>query len=138
MKNLSSNYVKRNQVKEEQIISTVCKYFNIKSSALLSKRRDEHIAIPRMFVSWFLRKRLNYQLKTIGVVLGRDHSTIIHHLNTFNDFVGNNKSWRENMEVISDMLAGEYWFSEVAEKKEVALFQLTITENIGFLYTNYA
>lgn len=63
----------------------VCDYFEIPVSSIKIKSRKREYAVPRQ-VFWYLVKKYNGKsitLKDIGSYSGgRDHSTIIHGINT--------------------------------------------------------
>jgi len=63
----------------EQIMSTVCKHFDIKPAELLSKRRHRSIALPRQLAMYLSRHHTSHSLEEIGGYFGgRDHTTVLH------------------------------------------------------------
>jgi chromosomal replication initiator protein len=59
------------------LLARVCEHFEITMTELLSKDRHAHIADARHVAAWLLRETgLSYP--SIGKVLERDHTTIMH------------------------------------------------------------
>jgi Bacterial dnaA protein helix-turn-helix len=70
----------------DRIIEETCIYFGITRISLVSPRRHRAIAVPRaiaMHVAYEMLKK-NYDVSTtvIGRVFHRDHSTVIHAINS--------------------------------------------------------
>jgi Bacterial dnaA protein helix-turn-helix len=70
----------------ERIIEETCIYFGITRISLVSPRRHRAIAVPRaiaMHLAYEMLKK-NYDVSTtvIGRVFHRDHSTVIHAINS--------------------------------------------------------
>lgn len=127
------DFTPRDIEKEELIIKVICSFFTVTREELFSKSRPNHLAIPRMFVSYYFRFKLRYSLKRIGRILNKDHSTIIHHIRTFEDMSAN-KMWRKNKYLIERMLNKNAIDEEYAE----ALYQVTQTKKFEYHYMNFA
>lgn len=73
-------------VTSEEIINAVCKYFGVKLADLRSKKRTKSISFPRQIAMYVLREKLNMSLQEVGSIFGgRDHSTVLHAVNTIAD-----------------------------------------------------
>lgn len=69
----------------QQIIDAVTRYYDVKLSDLLSKRRNKSIALPRQVGMWLARKHTRYSLEEIGGFFGgRDHTTVMHAIKAIN------------------------------------------------------
>jgi len=74
---------KDKMVSSENIIDAVCKYFNVKMADLRSKKRTKSISFPRQIAMYMLREKMNMSLQEVGSIFGgRDHSTVLHAVNT--------------------------------------------------------
>lgn len=63
----------------QTIIDAVTRYYDIKLTDLLSKRRHKSIALPRQVCMWLARRHTRYSLEEIGGYFGgRDHTTVMH------------------------------------------------------------
>lgn len=71
------------------IIEEVSRFFDVKLTDLLSKRRHKSIALPRQVCMWLARKHTRYSLEEIGGYFGgRDHTTVMHAIKTINSKTG--------------------------------------------------
>ncbi len=63
----------------DNIIKTVCEYYKIKVSEILSKRRSRSVARPRQVAMALCKELTNHSLPEIGDAFGgRDHTTVLH------------------------------------------------------------
>ncbi len=73
----TENNVRR--VSPQDIIKSVCSYYNIKQSHLKSSIRTERIAHPRQVAMFLLRQELKLKLEEVAYHLKRkDHTTVMH------------------------------------------------------------
>ena len=69
----------------QTIIDAVTRYYDIKLTDLLSKRRHKSIALPRQVCMWLARRHTRYSLEEIGGYFGgRDHTTVMHAVRQIN------------------------------------------------------
>jgi chromosomal replication initiator protein len=69
----------------QQIIDTITRYYDVKLTDLLSKRRHKSIALPRQVGMWLARQHTRYSLEEIGGYFGgRDHTTVMHAIRAVN------------------------------------------------------
>jgi len=69
----------------QQIIDTITRFYAVKLTDLLSKRRHKSIALPRQVGMWLARKHTRYSLEEIGSYFGgRDHTTVMHAIRAVN------------------------------------------------------
>ncbi len=65
--------------KMDQVIQIVCDNYNLTSEELLSKKRSNEIAIPRMIAMYICRIYLDENLTKIGIQFGgKNHTTVMH------------------------------------------------------------
>ena len=70
----------------QQIIDTITRFYDVKLTDLLSKRRHKSIALPRQIGMWLARKHTRYSLEEIGGYFGgRDHTTVMHAIKAVNN-----------------------------------------------------
>ncbi len=71
--------VHERQITIENIQKTVCEYYKIRVSELLSKRRPRSIARPRQMAMALAKELTQHSLPEIGEAFGgRDHTTVLH------------------------------------------------------------
>ena len=65
--------------KIDQVIQIVCDHYNLTGEELLSKKRSNDIAIPRMIAMYICRVYLDENLTKIGIQFGgKNHTTVMH------------------------------------------------------------
>ena len=76
--NYSENYVTIENIKK-----TVCDYFKISVSEMLSQRRSRYLVRPRQIAMYLTKNLTSKSLPDIGREFsGRDHTTVIHSVKT--------------------------------------------------------
>ena len=93
----------------ESIQKTVAEHFGLTPELLISKTRKQEVAAPRQ-VAMFLAKRLTKSaLKVIGLHFGnRDHSTVIHAVQTVTRKCEGDPSFAQVVESLSDQLEQQH------------------------------
>ena len=68
--------------KMDQVLQIVCDHYNLTPEELLSKKRSNDIAIPRMVAMYICRVYLDENLTKIGIEFGgKNHTTVINAVN---------------------------------------------------------
>ncbi|MHA7877356.1 MAG: chromosomal replication initiator protein DnaA [Bacteroidota bacterium] len=76
------------EVSIDYIQKTVATHYSISLEDLKSKSRKRELVTARQIAMYFAKKYTNHSLKSIGYYFGgRDHSTVIHALQTVNDML---------------------------------------------------
>jgi len=76
------------EVSMDYIQKTVAAHYNISLEDLKSKSRKRELVTARQIAMYFAKKYTNHSLKSIGYYFGgRDHSTVIHALQTVNNIL---------------------------------------------------
>ena len=71
-------------------------------SDMSSARRSRTVARPRQVAMYFSKDFTNNSLKSIGFHFGgRDHSTVIHAVQSVNDMIDTDNIFRKNIEEIN-------------------------------------
>jgi chromosomal replication initiator protein len=99
----TSKPIKR--VSTQDVLDCVATYFNLKATALKGAKRDRPIARPRQIFMYLCRTELGLTHEDIGGALGgRDHTTIMHGVETITRELSTNTRLRENVEGIKQKL----------------------------------
>ncbi|RZS94518.1 chromosomal replication initiator protein DnaA [Cecembia calidifontis] len=99
-KTIMKNIVKdiENEVGIDFIQKTVSEYFDIKTEDLKAKTRKKEIVTARQVAMYFSKEFTNHSLKSIGYHFGgRDHSTVIHAVQTVNDLMDTDTAFRNSV-----------------------------------------
>ena len=93
------------RVSAQEVLDFVATYFGIKTTALKGPKRDRPIARPRQVFMYLARTELGLTHDDIGGLLGgRDHTTIMHGVDTVTQELSTNTRLREAVEGIKHKL----------------------------------
>ncbi len=89
-KNTVKNIVEETEkvVSMDTIIDAITDQYNVKVADLKGKTRLRDVVLPRQIAMYLAKEMTNLSLKAIGYHFGgRDHSTVIHAIQTINDLI---------------------------------------------------
>ncbi|MBN7811141.1 chromosomal replication initiator protein DnaA [Algoriphagus sp. H41] len=99
-KTVIKNFIKdiETEVGIEFIQKSVSEYYGIHTDELKAKTRKKEIVIARQVAMYFSKEFTNHSLKSIGYHFGgRDHSTVIHAVQTVNDMIETDSGFRNSV-----------------------------------------
>ncbi len=89
----------------DYIQKTVSEYYHLKTDQLKDKTRKKEIVIARQVAMYFSKEYTNHSLKSIGYHFGgRDHSTVIHAVQSVNDMIDTNRHFKDSVDDIKKKL----------------------------------
>ncbi|HLF32649.1 MAG TPA: helix-turn-helix domain-containing protein, partial [Cyclobacteriaceae bacterium] len=89
----------------DYIQKTIAEYFHVKPEDLKDKTRKKEIVIARQLAMYFAKEYTNHSLKSIGYHFGgRDHSTVIHAVQSVNDMYDTDSRFRNSVEDLKKKL----------------------------------
>lgn len=89
----------------EYIQQMTADYFDFPDDLLRAKSRKKEIALARQIAMYLCKQMTDHSLKTIGLHFGgRDHSTVIHAINTVEELMQVDKKMREIVEAIKNKI----------------------------------
>ncbi len=89
----------------DYIQKTVSDYFNVNLEDLKAKTRKKEIVIARQVAMYFSKDYTTHSLKSIGYHFGgRDHSTVIHAVQSVNDMIDTNAKFRYSIDELKKKL----------------------------------
>ncbi len=84
----------------------VSNYFNISIEEMKDKARNKEIVIARQVAMYFSKDYTNNSLKSIGFHFGgRDHSTVIHAVQSVNDMIDTDSIFKKNIQEINKRIS---------------------------------
>ncbi|MDH5365500.1 MAG: chromosomal replication initiator protein DnaA [Cyclobacteriaceae bacterium] len=93
------------EVGVDYIQKTIAEYFHLKVDDLKDKIRKKEIVIARQTAMYFCKEYTNHSLKSIGYHFGgRDHSTVIHAVQTVNDMMDTDANYKNSVEELRNKL----------------------------------
>lgn len=105
-----SSSVTQKRISIQDILETVSTYYDIKPTAIKGPKRDRPITRPRQLVMYLCKTELGATYDDIGGMLGgRDHTTVMHGVETITQELSTNERLREALVGIKQQL----WASPV-------------------------
>ncbi|MDP1722384.1 MAG: chromosomal replication initiator protein DnaA [Candidatus Gottesmanbacteria bacterium] len=93
------------RVPAAEVLEVVAAYYSIKSTTIKSPKRDRPISRPRQIIMYLCKTELGLTLEDIGGLLGgRDHTTIMHGVETITQELSVNERLRSDVEGIKKKL----------------------------------
>ena len=95
--------IKKSKVKitEKQIFEIVGREYGLTKEEIISRSRKRECVESRHLMAYIIKRKTRFSLKNIGERLGgRDHTTIIHSVRTFEDLFETDSTFRERCENI--------------------------------------
>ena len=78
----------KNQIKlADSIVEKVAAYYGMSNEEIRGKSRKRELVKARWLAMYFIRQKTDYTLNAIGDMFGRDHTTVIHALETIKDIM---------------------------------------------------
>ena len=91
----------------DDIIDTVCKYFDITRQDIVGKKKSKDVVEPRMIAIYLINEILEIPLVSIGKIFGgRDHTTIMHSRDKISDELKTSHKIKSFVSEIKKMLKG--------------------------------
>ncbi len=91
----------------ERIMAAVARAWGLDPARLRTRSRRRDVLIPRQVVLYFCRKYTPASLASIGELVGRNHSSVIHSLTTLEKRLLSDRSLRQKVEFIEQRLLTE-------------------------------
>ena len=89
----------------DYIQKSVAEYFDVTLDSLKAKTRKKEIVMARQVAMYFAKEYTNFSLKSIGYHFGgRDHSTVIHAVQSVNDLIDTDRKFKASVEELEKRL----------------------------------
>ena len=96
----------KQQLTIDTIQKKVAEYFELRHSDMLSRRRPNHIAVPRQIAMYLSRELTKHSLQEIGESFGgRDHGTVIHACRQVENLVDQDDTVRHSVDYLKAQLS---------------------------------
>ena len=83
-----------------EIQSMVCHYYDVSMTNLMSKKRTQHLVIPRQMAMHLSKQYTRLAFADIGMTFRRDHSTVIHANKKIPELVKHNPIIKEDYQIL--------------------------------------
>lgn len=88
----------------EKIIEIVCGHFGLTVKNVQSRSRVKEFVYARHIIFYLIRKNTKMKLKSAGELLHRDHTTVIHSVETLKDLMYTEPDVRAEVDQIEEIL----------------------------------
>jgi len=96
----------KQQLTIDTIQKKVADYFELRHSDMLSRRRPNHIAVPRQIAMYLSRDLTKHSLQEIGEAFGgRDHGTVIHACRQVENLIEQDEKARHSVDYLKAQLS---------------------------------
>jgi len=103
------NYLKVDEVevKTENILDIVCKYYNVNKNELKAKKRTKEIANARQVCMYLISEYISLPLSSIGAIFGKDHATVIYAKSKVEQDMKKNKKFEIEINDLKSMIKNQ-------------------------------
>ena len=91
---------KNREITPQLILDTVADHFNLSPADLAGNKRSSEIVVPRQIFMYLCREMIDIPYKSIGSLIGKDHSTVMHGYNRIVEDMEQSESLRATVDVI--------------------------------------
>ena len=102
---IRNNIKSKKTVSINEIVKSICDYYQIEESIIYSKTRRKDVVYPRQVIMYLLREEYNISYPSIGDKLGgRDHTTVIHSYEKIKNELKSNPHLNKEIEDLRSIL----------------------------------
>lgn len=84
----------------DYIMDVVCEHYHLTKESILSDKRTKDLAKARQIIMYLCHYMTNLSLKSIGEILGRDHSTVSHGVNSIEEDMQTDVTLKNNVDIL--------------------------------------
>ena len=96
---------KKKVISKDEVLGIICESMYVKKEDIMSKLKTTELVDARHFFVAYIRKKTNCPYKEIGDFLGgRDHTTMIHSIKTFNDRYSNYSDYKQSADLVFNLI----------------------------------
>lgn len=96
-------------VRPDDVINTICTFYNIKSTQLKGTKRDAILVRPRHICMFLLKEEAGLTFVEIGNLLGgRDHTTVMHGVEKVRTLLSKSDKTKEEISFITKKMKGDF------------------------------
>ncbi|MEK7071118.1 MAG: chromosomal replication initiator protein DnaA [Patescibacteria group bacterium] len=101
----SRSLTDKKNISPNDVIKTVCMYYDIKQTHIKSSQRSERFSLPRQIVMFFLRNSLGLTFEEIARLLKKkDHTTIIHGVEKIKKMITKDVVFKQEVDRLSQSI----------------------------------
>lgn len=94
----------REDVKSDEVIETVCKFYHITKNQLFAKDRRKEIAQARQISMYLISEFIDMPYAAIGKIFNKDHSTVIYAKNKIKQDISRDRKFAIEIEDLKKLI----------------------------------
>jgi hypothetical protein len=99
--------------KRDEIVSVVSEATGVQPALIWSRNRKRATCEARFICMSMMREHTNYSLEEIGYVFsGKDHSTVLHAIQTLNDLLITDRAFKEAFDKSEELYKERFAFQD--------------------------
>lgn len=96
--------------KHELVREIVLEHFQATMKEMCTKRRKRELVYRRQVLHYMMKIHTRLSLKSIGEITGRDHTTVIHSVNTIKDLMDTDNIIRNEVNMLSGKISNAVFY----------------------------
>lgn len=98
----------------DKLLKKVNNHFNID---ITQNSRKRELVMARAAFFWLARKKTRYSLNRIGLMVKRDHSTVLYSIKNFENWLNCDSNFKNEFEKLQKIVFNELSVDDLIEKK---------------------
>jgi hypothetical protein len=98
----------------DKLLKKVNNHFNID---ITQNSRKRELVMARAAFFWLARKKTRYSLNRIGLMVKRDHSTVLYSIKNFENWLNCDSNFKNEFEKLQKIVINELSVDDLIEKK---------------------
>ena len=104
----------------DKLLKKVNNHFNID---ITQNSRKRELVMARAAFFWLARKKTRYSLNRIGLMVKRDHSTVLYSMNNFENWLNCDSNFKNEFEKLRKIVFNELSVDDLMQKKLIIKYK---------------
>lgn len=104
----------------EKLLKRVNNHFDID---ITQNSRKRELVMARAAFFWLARKKTRYSLNRIGLMVKRDHSTVLYSMNNFENWLNCDSNFKNEFEKLRKIVFNELSVDDLMQKKLIIKYK---------------
>ena len=104
----------------EKLLKRVNNHFDID---ITQNSRKRELVMARAAFFWLARKKTRYSLNRIGLMVKRDHSTVLYSMNNFENWLNCDSNFKNEFEKLQKIVFNELSVDDLMQKKLIIKYK---------------
>ena len=104
----------------DKLLKRVNNHFDID---ITQNSRKRELVMARAAFFWLARKKTRYSLNRIGLMVKRDHSTVLYSMNNFENWLNCDSNFKNEFEKLRKIVFNELSVDDLMQKKLIIKYK---------------